>query len=79
MSNANGQSKNPIQHCVTTAYWTRDQNFRKYFQMRKRHGIEPSVNVNSYYNKDKAAKAIENEMALHEAVEHAYDLTRKDE
>ena len=24
-------------------WWSRDQNFRKYFEMRKKHGIEPSL------------------------------------
>lgn len=38
---------------ATDAYWCRDQNFRKYFQARKRHGIEPSVDYNKFYNKDK--------------------------
>lgn len=26
---------------IHTNWWCRDQNFRKYFEMRKRHGIEP--------------------------------------
>ena len=39
---------------MTTSSWCRDQNFRKYFEIRKRHGIEPSVDVNTFYNKDKA-------------------------
>jgi hypothetical protein len=46
-------NKNPNQNCITTAYWCRDQNFRKYFEMRKKHGIEPSVNVKKFYNKEK--------------------------
>ena len=24
-------------------WWCRDQNFRKYFEMRKRHGIRPAL------------------------------------
>ena len=28
---------------IHTNWWCRDQNFRKYFDMRKRHGIEPSM------------------------------------
>lgn len=51
MSNFNSINKNPIEHCVTTAYWCRDQNFRKYFEMRKKNGIKPSVKVSNYYNK----------------------------
>jgi hypothetical protein len=52
MSNFNGINKNPIEHCITTAYWCRDQNFRKYFEMRKKNGIQPSVDVKHYYNKN---------------------------
>jgi hypothetical protein len=39
---------------MTSPYWCRDQNFRKYFETRKRHGIQPSVDYNKFYNKDKA-------------------------
>merc|ERR1740116_565604 len=28
---------------IHTNWWCRDQNFRKYFDMRKRNGIEPSM------------------------------------
>lgn len=41
------------ENCLTTPYWCRDQNFRKYFQMRKKHGIAPSVDYKNFYNKDK--------------------------
>lgn len=27
---------------IWTSWWCRDQNFRKYFEMRKKHGIRPS-------------------------------------
>jgi len=54
MSNLNLQFKNPSKWCMTTAYWARDQNFRKYFEMRKKNGIEPSTNYSKFYNKDKA-------------------------
>jgi len=53
ISNFNAMFKNPHGRCATTAYWCRDQNFRKYFEIRKRHGIEPSTNESTYYNKDK--------------------------
>ena len=39
---------------MTNAYWCRDQNFRKYFEMRKKHGIEPSIDYKNYYNREKA-------------------------
>ena len=29
---------------IWTNWWCRDQNFRKYFEMRKKHGIRPSLN-----------------------------------
>ncbi len=54
MANFNSINKNPNARCATTAYWCRDQNFRKYFEMRKKNGITPSVYVNTYYNKDKS-------------------------
>ena len=54
MSNFNYAFKNPSSNCMYTPFWCRDQNFRKYFEIRKRHGIKPSVNVSGYYNKDKA-------------------------
>ena len=55
VSNFNGIHKNVNNRLMTNSYWCRDQNFRKYFEMRKKNGIEPSTDVNTYYNKDKAA------------------------
>jgi hypothetical protein len=52
MSNFNSQYKNIGEHCLTTAYWCRDQNFRKYFEMRKKHGIEPSIDYKNFYNRN---------------------------
>ena len=34
-TNFNAMFKNPHSRMMTEAYWCRDQNFRKYFQMRK--------------------------------------------
>ena len=28
---------------IHTNWWCRDQNFRKYFEMRKRHDIRPAL------------------------------------
>jgi hypothetical protein len=28
---------------IWTNWWCRDQNFRKYFEMRKKHGVRPSL------------------------------------
>jgi len=53
MSNFLGQMKNYHRNMATNAYWCRDQNFRKYFETRKRNGKEPSIDVNTFYNKDK--------------------------
>lgn len=53
MSNFNAMYKNMHENNVTSAYWCRDQNFRKYFEMRKKNDIEPSVDYNNFYNKDK--------------------------
>jgi hypothetical protein len=50
MSNFNAIWKNFNENCMTNAYWCRDQNFRKYFEMRKKNGIEPSANYKNYYN-----------------------------
>jgi hypothetical protein len=52
-ANFNSMFKNMNRYNVTTAYWCREQNFRKYFEMRKKHGIAPSVDYNNFYNKDK--------------------------
>ena len=39
-------------------WWCRDQNFRKYFEMRKKHDIKPSL-TGFYHEKiyDDAAKS----------------------
>lgn len=65
MSNFNSIFKNPNQNNLTTAYWCRDQNFRKYFEMRKKNGIAPSVDVNTYYNKDKCAPYFQGKLDLY--------------
>ena len=35
---------------IHTNWWCRDQNFRKYFEMRKRHDIRPSLS--GFYHED---------------------------
>lgn len=59
MSNFNTSFKNAHPDLLTTSSWCRDQNFRKYFEIRKRHGIEPSTNYKNFYNKDKATSYYE--------------------
>ena len=59
VSNFNGIHKNVNNRLMTTSYWCRDQNFRKYFETRKRHGIEPSTDYNKFYNRDKAEQYYE--------------------
>jgi hypothetical protein len=51
-SNFNGQYKNMSENNLTTAYWCREQNFRKYFEMRKKHGISPSIDTDNFYKRD---------------------------
>ena len=41
-SNFHQVRKNKKVSMIHTNWWCRDQNFRKYFDMRKRHGMEPS-------------------------------------
>lgn len=60
--------KNPNQNCLTLPYWTRDQNFRKYFEMRKKNGIEPSLDVSKYYNKDKCLPFYNTQYAFYNEV-----------
>eukprot|EP00356_Strombidium_inclinatum_P002192 CAMPEP_0170480814 /NCGR_PEP_ID=MMETSP0208-20121228/1502_1 /TAXON_ID=197538 /ORGANISM="Strombidium inclinatum, Strain S3" /LENGTH=209 /DNA_ID=CAMNT_0010753411 /DNA_START=12 /DNA_END=641 /DNA_ORIENTATION=+ len=42
-SNFHQVRKNKKISMIHTNWWCRDQNFRKYFDMRKRHNIEPSM------------------------------------
>ena len=42
-SNFHQIRRNKRLNMVWTNWWCRDQNFRKYFEMRKRHGIKPSL------------------------------------
>lgn len=53
---------------MTNAYWCRDQNFRKYFEMRKKHGIEPSIDYKNYYNREKAQEFYQGLDRLNELV-----------
>ena len=56
--------KNPHENCITTAYWCRDQNFRKYFEIRKRHKIEPSIDYKNFYNRNKAEEYYNGQLEL---------------
>ena len=42
-SNFHQTRRNKRLNMIWTNWWCRDQNFRKYFEMRKRHGIRPSL------------------------------------
>src|SRR4051812_11777272 len=53
MANFNNLNKNLHENSFTTSFWCRDQNFRKYFEIRKRHNIEPALNYSKFYNRDK--------------------------
>ena len=43
-SNFHQIRRNKKLNMIWTNWWCRDQNFRKYFEMRKKHGIRPSLN-----------------------------------
>jgi len=77
IANFNSINKNPIEHCITTAYWCRDQNFRKYFEMRKKNGIKPSVDVNGYYNKIASKTYYANQAQLFESLQGVEEATTK--
>ena len=76
MSNFNSITKNPIEHCATTAYWCRDQNFRKYFEMRKKNGIKPSVKISGYYNKNLCLPYYRNQAKLFEMIRETEHPTK---
>ena len=42
-SNFHQTRRNKRLNMIWTNWWCRDQNFRKYFEMRKRHDIRPSL------------------------------------
>ncbi len=42
-SNFHQKLRNKRTSMIWTSWWCRDQNFRKYFEMRKKHGIKPSL------------------------------------
>lgn len=56
-SNFHQVKRNKRISMIWTNWWCRDQNFRKYFEMRKRHGIRPSL-TGFYHEKifDETAK-----------------------
>ena len=41
-SNLNQKSKNKKSKSFMLNWWSRDQNFRKYFEMRKKNGLRPA-------------------------------------
>ncbi len=42
-SNFHQKLRNKRLSMMWTNFWCRDQNFRKYFELRKRHGLKPSL------------------------------------
>merc|ERR1719482_877490 len=42
-SNFHQMRRNKRVSMIHTNWWCRDQNFRKYFEMRKRHDIKPAL------------------------------------
>ena len=53
-SNFHQQLKNKRISMIHTNWWCRDQVFRKYFDIRKRNGMEPSMS--GFYHEDVDAK-----------------------
>ena len=57
-SNFHQMRRNKRVSMIHTNWWCRDQNFRKYFEMRKRHDIKPALS--GFYHepiyKDSVAK-----------------------
>ena len=51
--------------CISmwTNWWCRDQNFRKYFEMRKKHGIRPSLS--GFYHEKIYDDYIKSRVSLH--------------
>ena len=49
-SNFHQKLRNKKLSFIWTSWWCRDQNFRKYFEMRKKHGIKPSDK--GFYHED---------------------------
>ena len=53
-SNFHQVRRNKKTQFIHTNWWCRDQNFRKYFEMRKRHGIRPAIS--GFYHDEIFAK-----------------------
>ena len=62
-SNFHQQLRNKRLSMIWTNWWCRDQNFRKYFEMRKKHGIKPSLS--GFYHESIHKEANEKNMELH--------------
>ena len=62
-SNFHQKLRNKRTSMIWTSWWCRDQNFRKYFEMRKKHGIRPSL---SGFHHEKIYKNyIEHQVTMH--------------
>ena len=55
-SNFHQVRRNKRTSMIHTNWWCRDQNFRKYFDMRKRHDIRPSIS--GFYHDDLYDKSV---------------------
>lgn len=42
-SNFHQMKRNKMADAIHLPWWSRDQNFRKYFEMRKKNGIRPAL------------------------------------
>ncbi|CAI2379660.1 unnamed protein product [Moneuplotes crassus] len=62
-SNFHQKLRNKRTSMIWTSWWCRDQNFRKYFEMRKKHGIRPSLS--GFYHEKIYDDYIKSRVSLH--------------
>ena len=62
-SNFHQKLRNKSLSFIWTDWWCRDQNFRKYFEMRKKNGIRPSQS--GFYHEKIYSDGIAHQRALH--------------
>ena len=60
-SNFHQKLRNKSLSYIWTSWWCRDQNFRKYFEMRKKNGIKPSIA--GFYHEDIYKNNVEHQLA----------------
>ena len=61
-SNFHQVRRNKKSSMIHTNWWCRDQNFRKYFEMRKRHDFKPALS--GFYHEGIYADSVKKNQAL---------------